>query len=204
MAALSVKVSARISEGRARRVAMRWAIRRVMTVVLPVPAPAMMSSGPAACATAAVCAALRPSRIRSGPRAASITGTASAPDLRAVGGQELLQLGAGHDGHVPPDRALERRERGGGVYRLLRRASLERGPEEARRVRVSRPHAVDYGDAVELGGPDGGRAGADGGARLAKRQRCGRPRGEGAEAPKRVVGRTREVEDRRRVVRSDE
>ena len=45
-AAFSVKVSARISSGFARLVAMRCAIRRVRTVVLPVPAPAMIRSGP--------------------------------------------------------------------------------------------------------------------------------------------------------------
>jgi hypothetical protein len=51
-AALSVNVKARISDGRARRLAIRWAMRRVMTVVLPVPAPAMISSGPASWVTA--------------------------------------------------------------------------------------------------------------------------------------------------------
>ena len=51
-AALSVKVRARISDGFARFSAISQAIRRVMTVVLPVPAPATISSGPSPCVTA--------------------------------------------------------------------------------------------------------------------------------------------------------
>src|SRR5262245_8226902 len=42
---------------------MRWAMRRVMTVVLPVPAPATISSGPASWVTASRCRSLRPWRI---------------------------------------------------------------------------------------------------------------------------------------------
>ena len=45
-AALLVKVMARICQGAASPVAIRWAIRRVSTRVLPEPAPATMSSGP--------------------------------------------------------------------------------------------------------------------------------------------------------------
>src|SRR5262245_31029460 len=63
-AALSVKVSARISSGRARRVAMRYAMRRVRTVVLPVPAPATIRRGPWSWVTASTWAGFRPSRIR--------------------------------------------------------------------------------------------------------------------------------------------
>ncbi len=51
-AARSVKVNARISDGRARLLAMSHATRRVMTSVLPVPGPATTSSGPSACVTA--------------------------------------------------------------------------------------------------------------------------------------------------------
>jgi len=51
-AARSVKVSARICDGRARFSAISQAMRRVMTVVLPVPAPATISSGPSPCVTA--------------------------------------------------------------------------------------------------------------------------------------------------------
>jgi hypothetical protein len=51
-AALSVKVSARISSGRAFFWAMSQAIRRVMAVVLPVPAPATIRRGPASWVTA--------------------------------------------------------------------------------------------------------------------------------------------------------
>ena len=61
-AAWSVKVSARISDGRARFVAISQAIRRVMTCVLPVPAPATTSSGPSPWRTARFCSLLSPSR----------------------------------------------------------------------------------------------------------------------------------------------
>jgi hypothetical protein len=63
-AALLVKVMARISPGRARRVAMRWAMRRVRTRVLPDPAPAMMSRGEPEWVTARLWAGLR-SRVSS-------------------------------------------------------------------------------------------------------------------------------------------
>ena len=74
-AAFSVNVRARISSGRARFVAMRCAIRRVRTVVFPVPAPAMMSSGPSPWTTASRWASLRPSRMRS----SAVEGTAGIP-----------------------------------------------------------------------------------------------------------------------------
>ena len=45
-AALLVNVMARISKGDTPRSAMRWAMRRVSTRVLPDPAPATTSSGP--------------------------------------------------------------------------------------------------------------------------------------------------------------
>ena len=47
-AARSVKVSARTCSGRARRVVIKCAIRRVITAVFPVPAPATTSRGPSA------------------------------------------------------------------------------------------------------------------------------------------------------------
>src|SRR6266581_1134883 len=71
-AAFSVKVRARTSSGRARLEEMRWAMRRVRTVVLPVPAPAMMSSGPSPWTTASCWAGERPSRIRSAAVAVSV------------------------------------------------------------------------------------------------------------------------------------
>ena len=61
-AALFVKVMAMISLGRAAPVAMRWAMRRVRTRVLPDPAPATISSGVPRCSTAARWAGLRSSR----------------------------------------------------------------------------------------------------------------------------------------------
>ncbi len=61
-AALLVKVTARISDGLARPVATRWAMRQVSTRVLPLPAPAKISSGPSGDSTARRCASLSPSR----------------------------------------------------------------------------------------------------------------------------------------------
>jgi hypothetical protein len=61
-AALLVKVTARMSKGRARPVAIRWAIRVVSTRVLPVPAPARTSTGPSVASTAWRCSGLRPAR----------------------------------------------------------------------------------------------------------------------------------------------
>ena len=61
-AALFVKVTARISDGFALPVATRWAMRQVSTRVLPLPAPAKMSSGPSGASTARRCCSLRPSR----------------------------------------------------------------------------------------------------------------------------------------------
>src|SRR5712692_3653607 len=64
-AAFSVKAGAINSSGRARLDEMRCAMRRVRTVVLPVPAPAMMSSGPSPWTTASCWADESPSKIRS-------------------------------------------------------------------------------------------------------------------------------------------
>ena len=64
-AALLVKVMARMPHGGASPVAMRWAMRRVSTRVLPEPAPAMIRSGPPRCSTAA-----RWGRVRSSTSAA--------------------------------------------------------------------------------------------------------------------------------------
>src|SRR5690625_1645895 len=61
-AALFVNVIARICPGRARPVASRSAIRCGSTRVLPEPAPAMISSCPPSCTTAARCCGFRPSR----------------------------------------------------------------------------------------------------------------------------------------------
>ena len=61
-AALLVKVTARMSNGRAFAVAIRWAMRVVSTRVLPVPAPASTSTGPSVASTAWRCSGLRPAR----------------------------------------------------------------------------------------------------------------------------------------------
>ena len=61
-AALLVKVTARICDGRARPVIKRLAIRVVSTRVLPVPAPASTSNGPPWWITASRCSSFSPSR----------------------------------------------------------------------------------------------------------------------------------------------
>jgi hypothetical protein len=64
-AALSVKVTARISSERTAPEATCQAIRRVIVVVLPEPAPARMQTGPRTASAARRCSGFRPSRIRS-------------------------------------------------------------------------------------------------------------------------------------------
>src|SRR3990172_5789171 len=59
-------------------------MRRVITAVLPVPAPATISSGPSSCVTAARCSALSPSRTRSAGRSAVALGAAGAAGSSSV------------------------------------------------------------------------------------------------------------------------
>ncbi len=63
LAALSVKVTARILPAAWVPPATWWAIRRVMVVVFPDPAPARITTGPCTAATACAWASLRPSKI---------------------------------------------------------------------------------------------------------------------------------------------
>ena len=60
-AALFVKVTERISLGRAVPVLSKCAMRVVKALVLPVPAPASIKTGPSNCSTAARCAGFNPS-----------------------------------------------------------------------------------------------------------------------------------------------
>ena len=62
-AALLVKVTARICEGKARPVARMWAMRVVSTRVLPVPAPASTRTGPSVVSTASRCSGFSPFEI---------------------------------------------------------------------------------------------------------------------------------------------
>jgi len=61
-AALSVNVTARICVGANAPVATWFAIRRVIVVVLPEPAPARMQTGPRTASAARRCSGLSPSR----------------------------------------------------------------------------------------------------------------------------------------------
>jgi hypothetical protein len=61
-AALSVKVTARISDGSNAPVSTWFAIRRVIVVVFPEPAPARMQTGPRTASTAARCCSFNPSK----------------------------------------------------------------------------------------------------------------------------------------------
>ena len=69
-AALSVKVTSRIWSGGTAPVSMAYAARRLMTRVLPEPAPAMIASGPEVAVTASRCDGLRSSSRRSAESAA--------------------------------------------------------------------------------------------------------------------------------------
>ena len=63
-AALSVKVTARICSDRNAPVATWFAIRCVIVVVLPEPAPARMQTGPRTASAASRCSGFSPPRIR--------------------------------------------------------------------------------------------------------------------------------------------
>src|SRR5581483_1912273 len=66
-AALSVKVTARISRAANVPVVTWFAIRRVIVVVLPVPAPARMQTGPRTACAARRCSSFRPARASTEP-----------------------------------------------------------------------------------------------------------------------------------------
>ena len=89
-AALLVKVTARISFGRARPVARMCAMRVVSTRVLPVPAPASTSTGPSSVSTASRCSGLR--SLRYGAPAAARARSAIPPG-RGSGGTALSSRG---------------------------------------------------------------------------------------------------------------
>ena len=101
-AAFSVKVRARISSGRARLLAIRWAMRRVSTVVLPVPAPAMMSSGPSPWQTASVWAGDSPSKILSSAVASTPSPMCGEYVTAPWPGQDRLAFPKSHAGPLPP------------------------------------------------------------------------------------------------------
>src|SRR5438552_14483918 len=110
-AAFSVKVRARISSGRARLLEMRCAMRRVRTRVLPVPAPAMIRSGPSPCSTASRLAGVRSSRMRSSAVATSVAmaGVWHAPWPRQV--KDAATCASAHDAPVPARPAAVARQR---------------------------------------------------------------------------------------------
>ena len=107
-----MNVSARISEGFARREAISQAIRRVMTWVLPVPAPATTSSGPSPCVTARSWSGFSP------PSSASMPLGAARPagDRRVHDRHELAPGRDLFEWHRPaPPRADDRAGHGDGV-----------------------------------------------------------------------------------------
>ena len=88
-AALLVKVTDRISFGRALPVTSRCAIRAVSARVLPVPAPASISTGPSSASTACRCAGFSPSRNgagRAGAMARWLSGRGSSSKASAKSG----------------------------------------------------------------------------------------------------------------------
>ena len=104
-----------------------------------------------------------------------------ASDLGAVRGQQLLELRSGYERHVSPDGALQRRQRGGGVDRLLGVAADQGGPEEAGGEGIARAHPIHHRHHVAPGRTVDPARGQHRRAGLAERQRDGgRERQEGA------------------------
>ena len=117
-AALLVKVTARICDGRARPVINWWAMRVVSTRVLPVPAPASTSSGPPSWMTASALLLVQPlemGRRRNGTRRAGLgAGNGIVGDFKRVGGGRHTH----HIAIVGPRRLSLTRKRGG--FRMAR------------------------------------------------------------------------------------
>src|SRR5262245_19950224 len=128
---------------------MRWAMRRVITVVLPVPAPATIRRGPASCVTAARCSSFRPSRMRpptiygrlyrrpsrdctNSDRAGRFSARAAAGDARRRGGPPRVE-------RVP--RLVEIDDEGGVIGR--QRLALTRLPVDLRPHRALGDRAGD-------------------------------------------------------------
>src|SRR6185436_9260026 len=104
-AALFVKVTARIENGSTPR-ASRWAMRAVITRVLPVPAPASTSSGPSVASTASRCAGLRRATTAPSPGAERPEGAAVLGEDRAKGPPLYQEFSVGNpaatQADVPP------------------------------------------------------------------------------------------------------
>src|SRR5271165_6704115 len=92
-AALLVKVTARISLGRARPVARIWAMRTVSTRVLPVPAPASTRTGPSSVSTASRCSGLRPLRYGAPEAACARAAMPPRTGCGASAGSMVLSMG---------------------------------------------------------------------------------------------------------------
>src|SRR5260221_105236 len=96
-AALLVKVTERISPGRARPWLRIWAIRQVSTRVLPVPAPASTSTGPSSVSTASRCSGLRPARYCGVAAALAVAGISNS--AWQVGGAYHAKFGSNVSDH---------------------------------------------------------------------------------------------------------
>ena len=134
-AARSVKVSARISDGLARFSAISQAMRRVITVVLPVPAPATIRSGPSPWVTAL--------RWRGGQvgqqRAAGCAGAAAAAARGGATSSSKIGIwfGDGTTAGISPmvaECAIHRTV----IARLLDTSCVAQGDLSSRRARCSR------------------------------------------------------------------
>src|SRR5712692_6692782 len=127
-------------------------MRRVMTVVLPVPAPAMMSNGPVSWVTAAAWGAFSPSRMRSAPRAVS----AITRNYTILGNHQ--GEGIGHtleaDGQRAEELAVHLHE-AAGVAVDHRAAGLEIRHAGHAQVRAGEGRGQVAGEAVALGGEIG-------------------------------------------------
>ena len=123
-AALLVKVTARICEGKARPVARMWAMRVVSTRVLPVPAPASTRTGPSVVSTASASvrgSGRRDSRARCLAAAGSHGARGNAADGAAGRALRFIEKGHvfGKAGHLPPNVVI-RAGKARSVYVLFR------------------------------------------------------------------------------------
>ena len=145
-AALSVNVTATICCGGKAPLATCHAIRRVIVVVFPVPAPARMHSGPRVVSAAARCSGFRPARIVSASRARRLAPPPAdhrdgrvrgscRPEVRSRCGSCPYRKGSAARrvsarrrpcGACPRPRACRRRRRGARARRAAPRASRGR------------------------------------------------------------------------------
>src|SRR5580698_5378136 len=159
-AALLVKVTAKISPGRARPVARMWAMRTVSTRVLPVPAPASTSTGPSSVSTASRCSGLSPVRYGAPAACARAAIPPGAGAGRSTG--SMLRFKGSATGSAKPraysDSHAPKMASEGGFYEAIAPRNDEPGPPSLH-IRVDQhlgAVAVLLQQRDEIGGRAGG------------------------------------------------